>query len=224
MPVAWTAIERHAFSAAEAHAEASGVIPAGMEGPDRTAWVSGYGRGYSGLGAGRLDDETHRPCRAAWIAGWRAGIAECRSAAQGFSWLELGPVTSVALNRIGGTFDGLSRAEVDAYTVGYSAGEAGLPDRSIEIRYRGPMYDLAGYWYWGRYHGKKGIPPSPGDETRDPVSGTDRQRAYRARRGTRSIDVSVDTHLLLRQLCDRDGVGIDAALAAALRAALGEAG
>lgn len=55
---------------------------------------------------------------------------------------------------------------------------------------------------------------------RPPKAGVDRQREYRARKRLRSIDVSAETHALLRQVCTRDGVGVDAALRAALEAVL----
>ena len=56
-----------------------------------------------------------------------------------------------------------------------------------------------------------------------PATGAERQRAYRARRRSRSIDVSWETHTLLRQLQALRGVQVDQALQLALRAALGEA-
>lgn len=55
-------------------------------------------------------------------------------------------------------------------------------------------------------------------------SGVERQRAYRARRRSRSIDISEETHALLRQLRDLRGVRLDEALRIALRAALDGAG
>ena len=227
--MAWTGMERRAFAAAEVYAEASGVIPVGMEGPARAAWVSGYGRGFSGLGAGRLDDEAHRPCRAAWIAGWRAGMAECRDAAQGFSWLNV-YISSRASREVHSDFSRLGRPEMDAYTAGYQAGAARMPKAKVELRYRGPLRHLAGFWDVGYDEGSRGntnpdkVPiPLPGDDGKPvPATGSERQRAYRARHRHRSIDVSADTHAMLRRLCDRDGVGIDDALAAALRTALGE--
>lgn len=67
-------------------------------------------------------------------------------------------------------------------------------------------------------------PKSHSDEAdagRLPVPGADRQRAYRRSRATKSIDLSGRTHELLRELCDRDGIGLDAAVQSAVLAALG---
>ena len=64
--------------------------------------------------------------------------------------------------------------------------------------------------------------PEAADADRLPVPGADRQRAYRRSRATRSLDVSGQTHELLRALCDRDGLGIDAAVRSAVGAALAQ--
>ena len=165
-------------------------------------------------------------------AGWRAGMARCQAAARESSWIGTFNDNQEAHRRISNEFARLGRPEMDAYTAGYQAGAAGIPRTKVELRYRGPLRHLAGFWEGGHFYGSRGTPdpgkapiPSPGDDGKPiPATGSERQQAYRGRRRTRSIDVSADTHALLRRLCDRDGVGIDAALAAALRVALGDAG
>lgn len=62
--------------------------------------------------------------------------------------------------------------------------------------------------------------PVTGDADRPPIPAVDRQRAYRRSKGAKSLDISAETHGLLRRLCEIEGTGIDATLRSALEATL----
>ena len=62
--------------------------------------------------------------------------------------------------------------------------------------------------------------PVTSDADRPPIPAVDRQRAYRRSKGAKSLDVSAETHGLLRRLCGIEGTGIDATLRSVLEAAL----
>ncbi len=55
-----------------------------------------------------------------------------------------------------------------------------------------------------------------------PASGRERQRDFRRRHATKSLDVSGETHARLKALCERDGTSMDEAIRSAVEAALAQ--
>jgi hypothetical protein len=246
----WTPAELRAIAEGEQAADEPGVIPKDMFGDQRAAWRQGYARGWNCLADSRqVDLPQHRCAKSAWRAGWQVGYKVCAHAEKGYTREVHGQMLDAA-----GEFDGAdqrcwSQAQIDAYDDGVVCGLRGLIPMPTK-RYQGRLIAFASIWNLGwavgldllrQIHAERSrrrlekaaqeaqrveaIPENDRASKSDTrLTGTERQRAYRRRRRLVTIEISGETHELLRQLCMREGTSNEELLRSLLEAAHGLSG
>ncbi|MGX9967093.1 hypothetical protein ACVFYP_27470 [Roseomonas sp. F4] len=233
---AWTDVELRAIAEGDKAADSPGLIPAGLTGADQIAWRAGFARGWNGLGeSARAEGHPKAPFK----AGWQAGFTIAKAAARGYE--EARERLEVALALLDCPWATWSSVQRDAFEDGVECGRRGLIPTPT-LRYRGRLREQDAIWWLGWRDGfaimtgkaaqverHPVTEPSPvgialsiktEDSPRPPRSGVERQRAYRTRRKTRSIDIGEETYELLRRLCQRNGCTVNDALRLALQTVL----